>query len=378
MIEPLAVPEDLEKLGYSGEVLARWLAERVQEINRKASTPMRRREFVLHEDDGTASVPIPGIGTTVQSVLSPLRSLFGTPQDRVTGDIVVTEKKGEVVKVRLQMHVRGKPRVTVDGDAKELPKLFEEAGEVVVRRMQPYVLASYLCPEGGSDECQQILDEALNAGDAEEQVRALSLRGLIFAYQGQPSKATELYQHATELDPTFAFPWYGRGNDLFDLRRDEEAIAKYQHAIELDPKFAPPWTGWGNALLHLQRDEEAIAKYQHAIELDPKDAIPWSNWGIALVHLQRDDEAIPKSEHAAELDPKLPNPWFWWGEALVDLHRDKEASAKYQHATELDPKFAPAWHAQVRVLERLGRREKAEHVRARAAESGVQVPTDSE
>jgi hypothetical protein len=151
VVQPLVVPKSLEREGYSGQVLSRWLCEQIQALNLQASMPtislMELRgttnfpmpNFALREDDSMAKVSIPGAGVTLQSVLEPLRSAFGFPQDRVTGDIVTLDDR----KVDLRVHARGKPEILVHGDIDHLSSLVETVSEELVGIIQPYVLGLF-------------------------------------------------------------------------------------------------------------------------------------------------------------------------------------------------------------------------------------------
>lgn len=162
------------------------------------------------------------------------------------------------------------------------------------------------------------------------------------------------YRKSIELDPKFAYAWYGLGNLLQDhLNRPNEAERAYRKAIELDPKSAYPWNGLGKLLhSHLNRPAEAESAYRKAIELDPEFAYPWGGLGILLQYpLNRPSEAENACRKAIELDPKDTLSWNCLAILLHDhLNRPNEAESAYRKAIELDPKVALPWSGLARLL----------------------------
>jgi tetratricopeptide (TPR) repeat protein len=61
--------------------------------------------------------------------------------------------------------------------------------------------------------------------------------------------------------------WLEEGNALYDLKRNEEALAAYEQAIRLDPNYANAYHGKGVALNALKRNEEADQTFEKARQL---------------------------------------------------------------------------------------------------------------
>jgi serine/threonine protein kinase/Tfp pilus assembly protein PilF len=200
------------------------------------------------------------------------------------------------------------------------------------------------------------------------------------------------YQHAI-LNPDSAIFHAKRGDLLYDLKRDEEALAAYEQAVQLDPHLALAYEGKGNALYYCNRFEEALAAYEQAIQLDPHLAKAYDGKGWALWHLKRYEEALKAFDSATDLDshnfsahhgkgnvlfelrryqeaaaayqeairrkPRLIFAYFGKGNALFEIRLYNEALAAYEEAIQRDPRFAYAYNGKANSLWRLNRYEDA-------------------
>ncbi|MFV9678024.1 MAG: tetratricopeptide repeat protein, partial [Methanosarcinales archaeon] len=72
---------------------------------------------------------------------------------------------------------------------------------------------------------------------------------------------------ALEINSDDDDAWVGKGDSLFILGRDEEAIECYDKALELNPTDEDAWFGKGRNLEKLGRKDEAEHCFQKAKEL---------------------------------------------------------------------------------------------------------------
>ena len=63
---------------------------------------------------------------------------------------------------------------------------------------------------------------------------------------------------------------FNKGNQLFDQKQYDQAIAEFTKAIQADPKQADYYTNRGFAYLHVNKLNEASDDFTKAIELDKK------------------------------------------------------------------------------------------------------------
>ena len=175
----------------------------------------------------------------------------------------------------------------------------------------------------------------------------------------QYEEALSAYEHAIELNPTYAYAHRSRGWALYKLKRYEEALPAFERAIELDPMEADTYSGRGWTLYGLKHYEEALAAFERAIELDPTFAQTHRVRGWILYKLKRYEEALPAFKRAIELDPMKADTYAGRGWTLYGLERYEEALAAFERAIELDPTFAQDHRGRGWAFYKLERYEEA-------------------
>lgn len=89
--------------------------------------------------------------------------------------------------------------------------------------------------------------------------------------------------------------WFKAGNDYMVKENYDDAIIAYDHAIDLNPSYAGAWNNKGIALYRLKRYEDAIHCYDKALEINTSHANAWYNKakafrGLAQTHLDKANE----------------------------------------------------------------------------------------
>jgi tetratricopeptide (TPR) repeat protein len=130
---------------------------------------------------------------------------------------------------------------------------------------------------GGPHGVQELFQDAVQAEEAGEKIRAITL-----------------YQQIMERDPGFAPAWINLGTIHFHLREFAWAEELYRHATQIDPTYVLAFFDLGNVLDELQRLDESIAAYRQAVALAPRYAD--AHYNLALAH-ERRGEARPALRH---------------------------------------------------------------------------------
>ena len=180
------------------------------------------------------------------------------------------------------------------------------------------------------------------------------------------------YNTAIALDSQNALAWYGKGDDLLDLGKYDEAVQSYDKAIDLGQNahqnILPD--AWGHKAIALQRlnriadsnaafakakelgykgnaidnqdsynngvnYEEALQGINNALNDTPNDAAGWDLKGDDLNHLGRYDESLQALDKSIELRPNDGFTWYHKGETLNNLGRYDEANEAFAKAKEL-------------------------------------------
>ena len=136
-----------------------------------------------------------------------------------------------------------------------------------------------------------------------------------------------------------AFPWLERGNQLWRLRRYEEAVQAFERAIALNPEFIHlAYYGKGLALWDERKYEAALASLEKATEIqsDFVSAFFYKS-RLLLKHLNRFDEALVAIEKAISLPQNNANLYNHKGVILSKLKRYSEAETAYKQAIYINP-----------------------------------------
>ncbi len=123
------------------------------------------------------------------------------------------------------------------------------------------------------------------------------------------------------------------------------ALAEAQKSIDLNPSFAYAYFGLGDVLMHLYRFEEAIEMFDTAARLSPRDPHTWTfihHQAWPLLSLKRYEEAVDV-ERRALLSPNAGfYPYLPLISALGHLGRQKEAKVAIEQLHELHPGYSCA------------------------------------
>ncbi|BAU67530.1 tetratricopeptide repeat protein (plasmid) [Stanieria sp. NIES-3757] len=133
--------------------------------------------------------------------------------------------------------------------------------------------------------------------------------------------------------------WLERGNKLWRLRRNSEAVEAFDKAIELKPEFIHlAYYGKGLALGYERKYEAALKSLELATETEPSFAAAFLTKVVFLQQLNRLEEALSVTETASSLQPNNANLYNQKGNILFDLERYSEAKLAYNQAIKLNPR----------------------------------------
>ncbi len=164
-------------------------------------------------------------------------------------------------------------------------------------------------------------------------------RGLDLYNLGRNEEAIASYDKALQIKSDYNAVWNNRGIDLSKLGRYEEAIASYDKALQINPDKHESWDGRGVALFHLGRYEEAIASFDKTLQINPSDDIAWYNRGFTLDKLGRYGEAIASWDKVLQIKPDKHEAWYAKAVCYARQNNLEDALKHLQQAIELNPKW---------------------------------------
>ncbi len=96
-IEPIGIPADLEKLGYTPHILAVRLQASIERIYMEAQTS--RACLSTKEGWNQSDIEVPGTGLTARTIIDFFKDIFNINDKRISGEIIETDNK-------LYLHLR--------------------------------------------------------------------------------------------------------------------------------------------------------------------------------------------------------------------------------------------------------------------------------
>ncbi|MTJ55850.1 serine protease, partial [Anabaena sp. UHCC 0253] len=140
---------------------------------------------------------------------------------------------------------------------------------------------------------------------------------------------------------TTASQWIERGNQLWRLRRHEEAVEAFDRAIKLKPKFIHlAYYGKGLALGWSGKDPESIAALELAVKSQPDFVPAWNYLSIIYRESKQLDKALVAINKAIGLQPNNSNLYNIKSVILSNLKRYKEAETAIKKAIKFSPRAA--------------------------------------
>ncbi|HWY27792.1 MAG TPA: tetratricopeptide repeat protein, partial [Candidatus Sulfotelmatobacter sp.] len=125
--------------------------------------------------------------------------------------------------------------------------------------------------------------------------------GLILRmYDWDSNGAEKEYDHAIQLNPSFAEAYTSRAILMMSMERCEDAVAGARRALELDPLSALTAKYAGAAFLYCGRYDDAIEEYTRALTIEREDPLSHNNLGLAYLQKGMLEKGIAEVQRANE------------------------------------------------------------------------------
>jgi len=175
--------------------------------------------------------------------------------------------------------------------------------------------------------------------------------------------ATQYYERATQLDPSYALAWVGLSRARYwqadkGLIPTEEgqrlAREADERALALDPNLPQAHAQMGRIKRQLDLDwAGAQASVQRAIALDPGNSEYVRSAAFTAAMLGRFDQALKLAHRAVDLDPLNAESWENLGETRFWAGQVEESVADFEKALALSPDVWLGWNklAQIHLMQ---------------------------
>ena len=338
-IAPIQVPVRLAEAGLSPDVVALRLLDQVVLVqNTVTAERLGQQRLELAGDQPDFNVPIAGLSLRALATL--LRSVFGTPSRRITGEVVLER---EQLKLRLRLAGQGLI-ADIDGVSVDaVDQLLARAAPEIWRVIQPRLYAWHVAQ---TEPNQAIVRDKLRAllrgagGDLATENTARGLIGRSYLREGRARDAFEVAEVMISADASMGAAWYLRGLAQFRLGRVDAALEDYRHAQQLDPRAV--WVHVALAEVYVQagRLDEALAEIRKALAGQPRD--PWALLyeGNILLAMNRPREAMLAVRRGLDQDPNSAELRLVLGRVWLKLGNQAEAAGAFAQAAQLAPAMA--------------------------------------
>jgi tetratricopeptide (TPR) repeat protein len=174
--------------------------------------------------------------------------------------------------------------------------------------------------------------------------------GFVALARKEYKQALQHFELGLAVSPRYAPALVGRGDALFGLGRQGEAVASYEDALSANPSLtelraridALRFKGLEDqvALARRARDigrlDEAIVAYQRAIASSPESGFLYRELAAVEHRTGRSVEGLEHARKAAALDPGDARAHVLAGEILESQQLYKEAVAEYEAAAAIE------------------------------------------
>jgi tetratricopeptide (TPR) repeat protein len=342
-LEPIEVPFDLARRGYSPAVAAARLLDEARAIQRHSTGASSRRP--LGNITALADLQLPGGKLSVRAIVKFARAMIGRPATSIGGEII-RHTGGYGIRLRLRGMV-----IDPVGGTREVAATAEDVlrhGALdLLQVVDPVTLSEYFITDGPpGDESEslarRVLQQVIRDGKAPQRARALGQLGVIETNKGDTDAAQRLYAESLAAHRRVASP---------------VVLANYVIGFVL-----------------AGRDSDAQSAVEEVEARRPRDASNLAAAALAYTVLGLFDRALAAADAAITLKRRLPVAHHRRGLALLYLHRPAEAAQALQRADALDPENRSIVGSLIVALAQAGRVEEAI---TRAREALLRTPNSS-
>lgn len=166
---------------------------------------------------------------------------------------------------------------------------------------------------------------------------AQTLGTIYHQIQQDSDSALQLFQLATQLDPSNLDAWAMLGDIYTEQNNYEEAIGIYRRILQTQPNNADCHNYLGYLLWQLDKNDEAIEAYQRAIQLNIDNPIAFNNLGVIYLDEKCQlNKALEMFQHAVDLKPDYTLACFNIGRTQEALGQTTKAAESYSSALTLN------------------------------------------
>jgi len=259
VIDATSVPADLAERGFTGQVIAKQILDRLAEINASGS-PMRAANSYADSWGGDIKLQIPETGVSIGELSRVLHDNFGHATH------VGSEVTRSADQISVRIRVGDDFSVATSGPEADLKTLVQDAATNIYAKTQPYRYGFWLSTTGDSAGAAAVFRQLVITGSQIERIWAL--HGLAITAESY-RKGIAFDQQVLDLDPEFYLSRLTMAEMNFALGHDELGLALCLAVLDAkESAFDSTLWGTGAARIRaraaLNRDQ-AVGDYRGTI-----------------------------------------------------------------------------------------------------------------
>jgi tetratricopeptide (TPR) repeat protein len=324
VIDAISVPEDLARQGFTGEVIAKRILDRLAEINNTTGT-LRAANSYSNSLGGGIKLEIPETGISIGELSRMLHEKLGHTT-HVGGEIT---HSGDNVTVRIRLGDEYEAEST--GPETALPALVQDASTRIYGRTQPYRYGYWLYQARNISAADATFRQLAATGPRTE--RAWALHGLALV-ASSPEEAIRHDQEALQLDPNFILAHLTEvqenlfeGHDEAALKETEAVFAVVTGSNSGLSRRGLAWIRAEAALLH----DELLGDFLGMAAASATSADSEDNAGRRVSALRDNAQALILQHDlaaAANILERFPAPETVSGEAALSFLKSLAAAQR--------------------------------------------------
>jgi|HubBroStandDraft_3_1064219.scaffolds.fasta_scaffold70213_1 tetratricopeptide (TPR) repeat protein len=342
VLDAVTVPKLLIDRGYSPEVVAKRVRDRLDQIEHQVETTAPKNSVQLLSEVQLPEIDVPETKVSVKLVAQILQRLLNRTPAHVNAEITLDteglQTQADPANLEISVRVTGQEGVSLFREARirtgDPHKAVDALAQTVLLEINPYLLALlYYDNEHKTKEALDVISDCINGSNVSQQSYAYNLWGLILLGQDDVDGAISKFSSAAEKG--FALGHYNKGVALYERKNEpDKAIYELNQAQALSPDYPPAYTELGNVFVAQRLLDDAIVQYRKALNHYPDNPIPHNNWGYALALAGKMDDAIDQFKTAAGLDHKHKYAIIYcnWGHVLEEQNDIDGAVKNYEMA----------------------------------------------
>jgi Flp pilus assembly protein TadD len=141
------------------------------------------------------------------------------------------------------------------------------------------------------------------------------------------------------------------GDDLYQTKAFDKALATYERALFADPDNAGLWRKVGLCQTRMSKIALALQALEHSSSLAPEDPMIANTLSIVLLKAGKKERSLEAARRAVRLKKDDADLWDTLGQSLDAVGSKRGAHEAFRRALKLDPQHPGAKEALKRVGE---------------------------